>query len=563
MKIDETATVLCGFCFVCFKAYVTSSGYKHFLERSVTLLSIILAFVIQHNVQTYQDIFHRTWDPGLWVCLLLPSVANGVEIEDRCLLRILVLVTFVSYINKAGIKLTRSWLGLVFTVYLCLSADLVYHKPRDALTITAFSMVYMYLLHNIPEWFKKSFTFGEAAIVLQLYVCQTFRNVKTITMGSSASPLDKLEVVVFIGLHIAVLSILVLSKKGCTPLLLWPALMLIGLTYLLLACLLYFDTRDINRILHSVILTNTSAVVLSWWSLWLISSILLVCFHGNKHPENIYQKPAKSCAENFSEDIPPDENVYTEPLQEEIVPDEMYRQIHPPETDVKQASCDKYKYRNKNKLKTKKVPDNGDAVSVRKYFHVAMICVYIPGLILCPNLLYLASVLVAVILIILEVIRMLNVEPLGPVLNGYLWVFLDEQDTGDLILTPIYLLIGCSLPLWWNYKLQKAPCSLSMYSGLISVGIGDGAASFIGRKYGRHKWPGSKKSVEGTSAAIISQIIAIYFLSFIKIPGAVFSMETVLCIIFISLLEAFTNQIDNLVVPVFAWVLMATIEPTY
>ena len=43
---------------------------------------------------------------------------------------------------------------------------------------------------------------------------------------------------------------------------------------------------------------------------------------------------------------------------------------------------------------------------------------------------------------------------LGVVINKNLRVFLDGQDAGSLILTHIYLLVGCSAPLWLSSPTQ-------------------------------------------------------------------------------------------------------------
>lgn len=49
----------------------------------------------------------------------------------------------------------------------------------------------------------------------------------------------------------------------------------------------------------------------------------------------------------------------------------------------------------------------------------------------------------------------MRIKPLGETLDHYLGVFLDDQDKGTLILTPFYLLVGCSAPLWWGYRKQS------------------------------------------------------------------------------------------------------------
>ena len=48
----------------------------------------------------------------------------------------------------------------------------------------------------------------------------------------------------------------------------------------------------------------------------------------------------------------------------------------------------------------------------------------------------------------LQYVRLAGVPPLGGVIHGALTTFVDGKDAGPLILTHVYLLLGCSVPLW-------------------------------------------------------------------------------------------------------------------
>ncbi|CAG8487057.1 15377_t:CDS:2 [Racocetra fulgida] len=47
-------------------------------------------------------------------------------------------------------------------------------------------------------------------------------------------------------------------------------------------------------------------------------------------------------------------------------------------------------------------------------------------------------------------------------------------------------------------------------SGILTLGLGDAMASIIGKRYGRRRWPGTSKTVEGTIAFIISHLLGAF-----------------------------------------------------
>lgn len=130
----------------------------------------------------------------------------------------------------------------------------------------------------------------------------------------------------------------------------------------------------------------------------------------------------------------------------------------------------------------------------RKLFHFLIVFVYFPSLIYQCSFLFLASGIALAIFILMETIRIIKLPPFHSILDQSIRTFIDDKDAGLIALTPIYLLIGCSLPLW----IHPCPCDLTdsagfeilpLLAGVISVGFGDTAASIVGSKFGNIPWP--------------------------------------------------------------------------
>ncbi|XP_015794307.1 dolichol kinase [Tetranychus urticae] len=192
---------------------------------------------------------------------------------------------------------------------------------------------------------------------------------------------------------------------------------------------------------------------------------------------------------------------------------------------------------------------NGSSNTViRKFFHLIIIPVYASGLKYDSILLHFLSSCLLWIFILLETLRITDPDNTGKAIEFFMERFKNENDQGFLTLTHIYLLVGLSLSTWLSPNIDKI--SFNLTSGLITVAVGDTAAGIIGSLFGKHKWPNSKKSFEGTFGAIFFQILAsIFLISFLKVPTN-FVVVIILCVIS-SILEAKTVQIDNLILPLY------------
>uniref|UniRef100_A0A3P8W977 dolichol kinase n=1 Tax=Cynoglossus semilaevis TaxID=244447 RepID=A0A3P8W977_CYNSE len=201
---------------------------------------------------------------------------------------------------------------------------------------------------------------------------------------------------------------------------------------------------------------------------------------------------------------------------------------------------------------------------VRKYFHLIVVATYVPGLLYDRQLLHVASVGCLGVFLVLEYVRYFRIRPVGQLLRQLLTLFLDERDSGPLILTHIYLLLGMSLPIW----LFPGPCApkgilpgaggLVPYAGVLAVGVGDTVASVFGSTMGEIRWPGTKKTLEGTATSVFAQIIAVAM--FLIFDSSINLNSTYSWIVgsitLVAMLEAYTSQIDNLFLPLYLFILL-------
>ena len=181
----------------------------------------------------------------------------------------------------------------------------------------------------------------------------------------------------------------------------------------------------------------------------------------------------------------------------------------------------------------------------RKLFHALAVIIFTPVALVDPNLLTLAYAVASALLIVVEVVRTANGSkslelfgiPVGLVLRKYYEKFVDYREASgvddltldatsplsndegcciqqrrlrkrtslsdlkqrriveaapQVVLTPLYLLLGCAVPHWIAQSLGHHGSNIFLVglSGVTALGVGDAAAAVIGSTWGKTFWPG-------------------------------------------------------------------------
>lgn len=185
----------------------------------------------------------------------------------------------------------------------------------------------------------------------------------------------------------------------------------------------------------------------------------------------------------------------------------------------------------------------------RKSFHALAVAMFIPGIAIDPAFTHLAFSVAFAAFTFVEYVRYFALWPFGRSIHLFLNEFIDHKDSGTAILSHFYLLAGSACPLWF-----EGSSRLLSLLGVLFLGIGDSMASIVGRKLGSTRWsPASGKTAEGSlgfTVSVVGVAAVLWLVGAVEaFDMAAFTITTALS----TLLEAFSAQNDNLILPVYGW----------
>ncbi|XP_045775435.1 dolichol kinase [Maniola jurtina] len=193
----------------------------------------------------------------------------------------------------------------------------------------------------------------------------------------------------------------------------------------------------------------------------------------------------------------------------------------------------------------------------RKTFHVLASLVFLSGIIYDVYLMTLAAGIGLGVLIFVEALRKSGIEPISSALQSAFLVYCDEKDCGLFAMTPLYLYVGLAFPLL--LVPNRPDRELELLSGVLSIGVGDTAASWFGSHFGINKWSDSNRTMEGTAFNILSQIGTVYALQFFELlDNKNALLRSVFAATVSGFVEAKTDQVDNLVLPLVTMIALQT-----
>ncbi|KAL1921008.1 uncharacterized protein VTP21DRAFT_11643 [Calcarisporiella thermophila] len=197
--------------------------------------------------------------------------------------------------------------------------------------------------------------------------------------------------------------------------------------------------------------------------------------------------------------------------------------------------------------------------SKRKFFHAVAVFLFVPGYIFDAALLRLAFGVALAAFLYIEQLRYFAVQPYGRALHVFLADFLDPRDVGPVILSHTYLLVGCASTVWLAHP--NTNNWVGALSGVLSLGFGDALASIVGKRWGRHPWPQSNKTVEGSAAfigSVIATTAAIAWCLGIAWGSGEWLRFTVV-VLLTATIEAISRQNDNLFIPLYMFSLLSLV----
>ncbi|KAJ3828227.1 hypothetical protein F5880DRAFT_1531880 [Lentinula raphanica] len=191
----------------------------------------------------------------------------------------------------------------------------------------------------------------------------------------------------------------------------------------------------------------------------------------------------------------------------------------------------------------------------RKFFHALTVVMFIPGIAFDPAFTHLSFSVAFALFTFAEYVRYFAIYPFGASIHLFMNEFLDQKDGGTAILSHFYLLTGCAGSLW-----LEGSSPLILFTGLLVLGVGDALASIIGKRVGIHRWsPTTNKTLEGSFAFTLSVVLSAWLLRLFGLTEQFSTLRYATVIGMASLLEALSDQNDNVTLPLFSFSLLVLV----
>ncbi|KAG8213069.1 Fph type histidine kinase [Butyriboletus roseoflavus] len=191
----------------------------------------------------------------------------------------------------------------------------------------------------------------------------------------------------------------------------------------------------------------------------------------------------------------------------------------------------------------------------RKFFHALAVVMFLPGVAVDPAFTHLSFSAAFALFIFAEYVRYFAIYPFGAAVHLFMNEFLDQKDRGTAILSHFYLLTGCAGSVW-----LEGPSRILMYTGILALGVGDALASIVGKRIGKHRWSASSsKTIEGSTAFAVSVVGCAWVLRVVGLTERFSMTRYGVVAVLSSLLEALSEQNDNLTLPLYMWSILVVI----
>jgi dolichol kinase len=208
--------------------------------------------------------------------------------------------------------------------------------------------------------------------------------------------------------------------------------------------------------------------------------------------------------------------------------------------------------------------NNASAVIARKWFHLVAVLLFVPVTVAAPQLQSLSYAIALAVLLLLE-----STRHRLPWLNDFYLTYLDtskDESQDSTIISHMALIAGCAAPLWlvqwWESTIavdNDTNAVSTMRSvllplwGVWTLGVGDAMGAVVGKNCGRVHWGQQRRTVEGSVAMFICLYAVCFITLWYETDGRDQMMaawtQLLHAVAFVTLLEAFTLQIDNIVLP--------------